>query len=214
LIDPKRDEYDASTLRARRCASTCRWGTPTLFLDVPLWLDSESCPWACVRDPTPRVLATTEIMCDLPRLGASSRGGASAESTQESIPDVSRLAWSVASATRGRGLDRPEDPWPTLASVKVRPPECRGFDTVCRKPDTRNARMRVEDHTEMRRATTMSIRSYRFGKIEIDGRSYTSDVILTPEGVVAPGGDGTITPRSRGSRADPRCQTRHPCDRN
>jgi hypothetical protein len=36
----------------------------------------------------------------------------------------------------------------------------------------------------MRRATTMSIRSYRFGKIEIDGRSYTSDVILTPEGVV------------------------------
>jgi hypothetical protein len=30
----------------------------------------------------------------------------------------------------------------------------------------------------------MSIRSYRFGKIEIDGRSYTSDVILTPEGGV------------------------------
>lgn len=31
-----------------------------MFLDVPLWLDSERCPWACVRDPTPRVLATTE----------------------------------------------------------------------------------------------------------------------------------------------------------
>jgi hypothetical protein len=30
----------------------------------------------------------------------------------------------------------------------------------------------------------MIIRSYRFGKIEIDGRSYTSDVIVTPEGVV------------------------------
>jgi hypothetical protein len=28
------------------------------------------------------------------------------------------------------------------------------------------------------------IRSYRFGKIEIDGGSYTSDVIVTPEGGV------------------------------
>jgi hypothetical protein len=30
----------------------------------------------------------------------------------------------------------------------------------------------------------MNIRSYRFGKIDIDGRSYTSDVIVTPEGVL------------------------------
>jgi hypothetical protein len=65
-MDPKRDEYDASTLRAMRSASTCRWGAPTLFLDLPLWLDSERCPWACVRDPTPRVLATTESCATCP----------------------------------------------------------------------------------------------------------------------------------------------------
>jgi hypothetical protein len=36
----------------------------------------------------------------------------------------------------------------------------------------------------MSTAGATNIRSYRFGKIEIDGRSYTSDVVITPEGVV------------------------------
>ena len=30
----------------------------------------------------------------------------------------------------------------------------------------------------------MHIGTYRFGKIDIDGRSYRSDVIITPEGVI------------------------------
>lgn len=30
----------------------------------------------------------------------------------------------------------------------------------------------------------MNIAAYRFGRIEIDGRTYTSDVIITPERVV------------------------------
>jgi hypothetical protein len=36
----------------------------------------------------------------------------------------------------------------------------------------------------MNRAGAMKIRSYRFGRIDLDGRSYTADVIITPEGVV------------------------------
>jgi hypothetical protein len=51
------DEH-TSPLRARRSASTCRWGTPTLFLDEPLWLESEMCPWTCVPGPTPHVVTT------------------------------------------------------------------------------------------------------------------------------------------------------------
>ncbi|RPI56696.1 MAG: hypothetical protein EHM55_04460 [Acidobacteria bacterium] len=30
----------------------------------------------------------------------------------------------------------------------------------------------------------MNIRGYRFGRIDIDDRSYTSDVIITPEGII------------------------------
>ena len=31
----------------------------------------------------------------------------------------------------------------------------------------------------------MNIRAYRFGRVDIDGHSYHSDVIITPEGVIA-----------------------------
>lgn len=43
-----------------RNAATCRWATPTLFLSPPYWLGAEDCPWACVREALPRVLATTD----------------------------------------------------------------------------------------------------------------------------------------------------------
>jgi hypothetical protein len=49
----------------KRSAATCRWATPTLFLQWPLWLETEASPWACVRAGTPRILATTDqcAMC-------------------------------------------------------------------------------------------------------------------------------------------------------
>ena len=34
--------------------STCRWGTPTLFLPWPLWFDAERCEWSCTRAAQPR----------------------------------------------------------------------------------------------------------------------------------------------------------------
>ena len=37
----------------------------------------------------------------------------------------------------------------------------------------------------MSRAGAMNIRSYRFGNLDVDGRSYTSDVVITPELVPA-----------------------------
>jgi len=43
-------------------AGNCKWATPTLFLEAPIWLDAESCPWTCTRDRDPRVLGMT-ITC-------------------------------------------------------------------------------------------------------------------------------------------------------
>ena len=45
---------------ARMNAATCRWATPTLLLDSPLWIDAERSPWTCVREGKPRVLESTE----------------------------------------------------------------------------------------------------------------------------------------------------------
>jgi hypothetical protein len=40
-------------------AVTCRWATPTLFLNRPLWLEAWDAPWTCIyRDP-PDPLETT-----------------------------------------------------------------------------------------------------------------------------------------------------------
>ena len=56
----------AGVVDARRCAATCRWATPTIFLDSPFWLESERTPWSCTRDPIPRALTTTDecAVCD------------------------------------------------------------------------------------------------------------------------------------------------------
>jgi hypothetical protein len=51
----------------QRSASNCRWATSTLFLPAPLWCEAETSPWACLRDPTPRVLATTDLCATCPR---------------------------------------------------------------------------------------------------------------------------------------------------
>jgi hypothetical protein len=40
-------------------AVTCRWATPTLFLERPLWFAAWDFPWTCTyRDP-PQPLETT-----------------------------------------------------------------------------------------------------------------------------------------------------------
>jgi hypothetical protein len=44
----------------RKHAANCRWGTPTLFLSGPLWLEAWDAPWTCVRDVTPCLIDTTE----------------------------------------------------------------------------------------------------------------------------------------------------------
>ncbi len=48
-------------------AATCRWALPTLFLAAPWWLESENRPWTCLRDLTPRVLASTDVCAACPR---------------------------------------------------------------------------------------------------------------------------------------------------
>ncbi len=48
-------------------ATTCRWAIPTLFLSEPLWLDAWNYPWSCLRDPTPRILHTTDVCTLCPR---------------------------------------------------------------------------------------------------------------------------------------------------
>ena len=37
-------------------ARTCRFATPTLFLQWPYWLDSWSWPWSCTKDGRLRLL--------------------------------------------------------------------------------------------------------------------------------------------------------------
>jgi len=46
----------------RREAATCRWATPTLFLDAPYWFAAEETPWSCARDGV-RCLADTTADC-------------------------------------------------------------------------------------------------------------------------------------------------------
>lgn len=48
-------------------ACNCLWAAPTLFLSAPYWFDSESCPWACLRDADPHVLITTDPCASCPR---------------------------------------------------------------------------------------------------------------------------------------------------
>jgi len=43
----------------RREAATCRWATPTLFLDAPYWFAADDAPWACLGRDAPWVLENT-----------------------------------------------------------------------------------------------------------------------------------------------------------
>jgi len=61
MIDTQSSEQSAlATTPAERRVTTCRWGTPTLFLPAPFWFAAEDCPWACTRGPIPRILETTD----------------------------------------------------------------------------------------------------------------------------------------------------------
>jgi hypothetical protein len=48
-------------------AGNCRWATPTLYTPAPYWLAAEDFAWSCVRDTTPRLIATTEACETCPR---------------------------------------------------------------------------------------------------------------------------------------------------
>lgn len=43
-----------------RSVQTCRWGTPTLFLQWPLWYEASQHEWSCTRGAA-RVLADPAI---------------------------------------------------------------------------------------------------------------------------------------------------------
>jgi hypothetical protein len=49
---------DVSAIRHQ--GSTCRWVTPTLFLQSPMWCESANAPWTCLRGAQVRVLDTTD----------------------------------------------------------------------------------------------------------------------------------------------------------
>lgn len=38
----------------------CKWATPTMWLNWPLWLDADSKPWTCFRDGRPRPMSNAE----------------------------------------------------------------------------------------------------------------------------------------------------------
>jgi hypothetical protein len=46
-------------MNTKQSVTTCRWATPTLFLDAPYWFEAETFPWTCTRDVPLRVLGTT-----------------------------------------------------------------------------------------------------------------------------------------------------------
>jgi hypothetical protein len=48
-------------MTAHHSVQTCCWGTPTLFLQWPLWYDAGQHEWSCTRRATPRVLADPAV---------------------------------------------------------------------------------------------------------------------------------------------------------
>ena len=49
-----------ATTHSKQSAASCRWATPTLFLQAPHWFEAENCPWGCLRATAPRVLTMTD----------------------------------------------------------------------------------------------------------------------------------------------------------
>jgi len=46
-------------MNTRHSVTTCRWASPTLFLNAPYWFEAETYPWTCTRDPSLRPIGTT-----------------------------------------------------------------------------------------------------------------------------------------------------------
>ena len=44
-----------------RVVQTCRWATPTLFLQWPLWYEASHHEWSCTRGAIPNVLPDPAI---------------------------------------------------------------------------------------------------------------------------------------------------------
>lgn len=45
---------------AEHLIQTCKWATPTLFLQWPLWLDAWSWPWSCAQSGHLRLISHSE----------------------------------------------------------------------------------------------------------------------------------------------------------
>ena len=70
-------------------ARTCRYATPTLFLEWPYWIDSWSWPWSCARDGRLRLMPTDAGCRQCPRFEFREAGAAPLpfDTTQEPIKD-------------------------------------------------------------------------------------------------------------------------------
>jgi hypothetical protein len=68
-------------------AASCRWATPTLFLNAPVWLYAWDCPWTCVRAHGPRLLTTTEICAACPRWEPRVEGSAELDQVSDERTD-------------------------------------------------------------------------------------------------------------------------------
>lgn len=61
-----------------RAVQTCRWGTPTLMLAHPYWLEASQHEWSCVRGVTPCILTDPAVCRTCPFWSASDRVAAPA----------------------------------------------------------------------------------------------------------------------------------------
>ena len=53
-------------MKVERQANSCRWATPTMFLQWPYWLDAQDWPWSCTREGRLRLLSSSEPCGDCP----------------------------------------------------------------------------------------------------------------------------------------------------
>jgi hypothetical protein len=50
-----------------RQTHSCRWSTPTLFLQWPYWLDASTWPWSCAPDGRLQLLSSSDVCTGCPK---------------------------------------------------------------------------------------------------------------------------------------------------
>ncbi len=56
-----------TNVETKRTVQTCRWAEPTLFQPLPIWLDAWNMPWACRREASARLIASSDQCALCPR---------------------------------------------------------------------------------------------------------------------------------------------------